>query len=42
VKAINQWYNKRRARWQAKLPDSVYGSRQLDILTDKPKRQITS
>src|SRR5262245_10387097 len=35
LKAINQWYNKRRARLQAKLPDDVYTSRQLDILTDK-------
>jgi putative transposase len=41
VKAINQWYNKRRARLQAKLPEGVYVSRQLDILTDKRARQIT-
>ena len=34
LKAINQWYNKRRARLQAKLPVGVYASRQLDILTD--------
>jgi putative transposase len=41
LKAINQWYNKRRARLQAKLPQSVYTSRQLDILADKRGRQIT-
>ena len=40
LKAINQWYNKRRARLQAKLPDGVFASRQLDILTDKRARQI--
>jgi putative transposase len=40
LKAINQWYNKRRAHLQAKLPDDVYTSRQLDILTDKRARQI--
>jgi putative transposase len=42
LKAINQWYNKRRARLQAKLPEGVYASRQLDTLTDKRQRQITS
>jgi putative transposase len=42
VKAINQWYNKRRARLQAKLSDGVFVSRQLDLLTDKRQRQITS
>jgi putative transposase len=42
LKAINQWYNKRRAHLQAKLPAGVYASRQLDILTDKRARQITS
>jgi putative transposase len=40
VKAINQWYNKRRARLQAKLPQGVFASRQLDALTDKRNRQI--
>jgi IS605 OrfB family transposase len=34
VKAINQWYNKRRARLQGKPPQGVYASRQLDTLTD--------
>jgi putative transposase len=42
VKAINHWYNKRRAQLQAKLPAGVNASRQLDILTDKRQRQITS
>src|SRR5215831_6806534 len=41
LKALNQLYNKRRARLQAKLPDDVYTSRQLDLLTDKRGRQIT-
>jgi putative transposase len=41
LKALNQWYNKRRARLQAKLPDGVFVSRQLDILADKRGRQIT-
>ncbi len=40
LKAINQWYNKRRARPQAKLPAGVFASRQLDTLTDKRARQI--
>src|SRR5262245_52307503 len=41
LKALNQWYNKRRAHLQAKLPAGVFVSRQLDILTDKRGRQIT-
>jgi putative transposase len=41
LKAINQWYNKRRARLQAKLPEGVFVSRQLDILADKRGRQMT-
>jgi putative transposase len=40
VKSLNQWYNKRRAYLQSKLPPGQYTSRQLDILTDKRKRQI--
>jgi putative transposase len=40
LKAINQWYNKRRARLQAKLPPGVFVSRQLDILADKRARQL--
>jgi len=42
LKAINQWYNKRRAHLQAKLPAGVFVSRQLDILADKRARQITA
>jgi putative transposase len=42
LKAINQWYNKRRARLQAKLSAGVFVSRQLDILADKRARQITA
>jgi IS605 OrfB family transposase len=42
VKAINQWYIKRRARLQATLPDGVSVSRQLDLLADKRQRQSTS
>jgi putative transposase len=41
LKALNQWYNKRRTRLQAKLAAGVYASRQLDTLTDKRGRQIT-
>ncbi len=40
LKAISQWYNKRRACLQAKLPTGVFVSRQLEILTDKRARQI--
>jgi putative transposase len=42
LKALNQWYNKRRAHLQAKLPADQYTSRQLDILADKRGRQIAS
>jgi putative transposase len=42
LKALNQWYNKRRAHLQAKLPDGIFSSRQLDILTDKRQRQLNS
>ena len=41
LKAINQWYNKRRARLQANLPPHVSPSRQLDSLADQRARQIT-
>jgi putative transposase len=40
LKALNQWYNKRRAYLQAKLPAGQFTSRQLDILADKRKRQL--
>lgn len=42
LKALNQWYNKRRARLQAKLPQGVFVSRQLDLLADKRARQVTA
>jgi putative transposase len=40
LKALNQWYNTRRARLQAKLPRGVFTSHQLDILADKRNRQV--
>jgi len=40
LKALNQWYNKRRAALQAKLPKGQFTSRRLEILTDKRKRQL--
>ncbi len=40
LKALNQWDNKRRAALQAKLPEGQFTSRQLELLTDKRKRQI--
>ena len=42
LKALNQWYNKRRAQLQAQLPAGQYTSHQLDTLTDKRGRQMTS
>jgi putative transposase len=42
LKAINQWYNKRRARLQAKVPPGVFVSHQLGILADKRARQINA
>jgi IS605 OrfB family transposase len=40
VKAINQAYNKARARLQAKLPEGRYTSRQLEALTDARNRRV--
>src|SRR5215469_744984 len=40
LKCLNQWYNKRRAYLQSRLPKGQHTSHQLDILTDKRKRQI--
>ena len=40
LKALNQYYNKRRASLQAKLSKGQYTSHQLEILTDTRKRQI--
>lgn len=41
LKTVNQWYNKRRAYLQARLPQKRQSSRQLDALTDKRNRRIT-
>lgn len=40
LKALNQWYNKRRAYLQSRLPPGRNTSRQLDILSDKRNRQL--
>jgi putative transposase len=40
LKAVNQFYNKRRAHYQALLPDSQHTSHRIDILTDRRDRQI--
>ncbi|HEX8982113.1 MAG TPA: transposase [Ktedonobacterales bacterium] len=40
LKALNQWYNKRRAAYQAKLPNGRNTSHRLDMLTDKRNRQV--
>jgi putative transposase len=42
LKALNQLYNKRRAHYQALLPEGQYTSHRLDMLTDKRKRQVDS
>ncbi|HEU4784555.1 MAG TPA: transposase [Ktedonobacterales bacterium] len=42
LKALNQWFNERRARLQSCLPTGQYTSRRLTILTDKRMRQIDS
>lgn len=42
LKALNQWYNTRRAQLQAKLPAGQHISRRLAILTDKRQRQLDS
>jgi len=41
LKAINQFYNKRRAQLQARLPHGQYTSHQLQALSDKRNRRIT-
>jgi putative transposase len=41
LKALNQFYNKRRAQLQARLPHKRHTSRRLDAITDKRNRQIT-
>jgi putative transposase len=42
LKALNQLYNKRRAHYQALLPEGQYTSRRLDGLADKRKRRVDS
>jgi putative transposase len=42
LKCCNQWYNKRRAKLQARLPEKRFTSRALDAMTDKRERVITS
>jgi putative transposase len=42
LKALNQFYNKCRAHYQALLPKGQYTSHRLDVLTDKRKRQVDS
>jgi putative transposase len=42
LKALNQFYNQRRAHYQALLPDSQHTSHRIDTLTDKRNRQIDS
>jgi putative transposase len=41
LKALNQFYNKRRAQLQARLPQGQYTSRLLEALTDKRNRRMT-
>jgi putative transposase len=40
LKALNQFYNKRRAKLQARLAHGQYTSHQLDTLTDKRNRRV--
>ena len=42
LKALNQLYNKRRARYQSLLPNGRFTSHRLEILADKRKRQVDS
>jgi len=41
LKALNQFYNKRRAQLQAGLPQNQHTSRHLNTLADKRNRRIT-
>ncbi|HJZ46915.1 MAG TPA: transposase [Roseiflexaceae bacterium] len=40
LKALNQFYNKRRAQLQAQLPQGQHTSRPLEALTDKRNRRV--
>jgi putative transposase len=42
LKAINQYYNKRRAKLQSQLPGERKTSRQLSAITDKRNRRVNS
>jgi putative transposase len=42
LKSTNQYYNKRRAKMQARLPQEQYTSRALDEMTDARQRAIMS
>ncbi len=42
LKSLNQYYNKRRAKMQARLPKDQYNSRALDEMTDARHRAIAS
>ncbi len=42
LKAINQFYNKRKAEWQSQLPQGVFSSRRLEALTFARNRRIDS
>jgi putative transposase len=41
LKALNQFYNKRRAQLQAQLPQGQHTSHQLDAITDKRNRRMS-
>ena len=41
LKALNQFYNKRRTQLQARLQQNRHTSRRLDAITDKRNRRIT-
>ena len=40
IKALNQFYNKQRAYFQAKLPNGVYNSKRLQKITEKRNRRV--
>ena len=42
LKALNQGYNKRRARVQAKLSNGIFASRQRDLLADQRARPMSA
>lgn len=40
LKSINQYYNKKKAEYQSKLPNKVYKSKRLNVLTEKRNNKI--